>query len=252
MIKIENLTKKYNRQTIFQDFNLEIATGEVVGIIGPSGAGKSTLLRCLNLLELPDEGKITIGDDTYVAPKVSVKDKIQFRQNSSMVFQQFNLFRQKNVLDNVTEGLITVKHLKRTEAEKIAKDEIENVNLTEHINKYPSQLSGGQKQRVGIARALAMHANTLLLDEPTSALDTELVDEVLSTIKEVIEKNEAQTVVIISHELSFIQDVATRVIFFDDGKIIEDGTPDQVFNNSKNERTKQFLQRYNRKSLVTK
>lgn len=249
MIEIKGLTKKFNHQTIFKDLNLKIETGEVIGIIGPSGAGKSTLLRCLNLLEVPNSGSVEIDGVGYEAPKVPAKAKIQFRQNSSMVFQQFNLFRQKTVLDNVTEGLITVKGIKKSEAEKIAREQIERVNLTDHINKYPSQLSGGQKQRVGIARALAMNSNTLLLDEPTSALDTELVDEVLQTIKSVVERDKNLTVIIISHELSFIQDVATRVLFFDQGHIIEDGTPEQIFKAPKNERTKEFLHRYSRKTL---
>lgn len=249
MIEIKNLTKSFNGQIIFKNLNLTINTGEVLGIIGPSGAGKSTFLRCLNLLEVPDSGTVTIDSKFYTAPTIAPKEKIDFRQTSSMVFQQFNLFRQKTVLDNVTEGLITVKGLSKDEAKKISLKQIEKVNLTDHLDKYPSQLSGGQKQRVGIARALAMNSNNLLLDEPTSALDTELVDEVLQTIRTVVEQDKNQTVIIISHELSFIRDVATRVIFFDQGGIVEDGTPKQIFESPQHVRTKQFLQRYSRKNL---
>ncbi|MFD1124868.1 amino acid ABC transporter ATP-binding protein [Lentilactobacillus raoultii] len=249
MIKLKNLTKRYNNQTVFKDLNLRIDTGQVVGVIGPSGAGKSTLLRCINLLEKPDSGSISIDDQVVTAPHFSTKESIELRQKSSMVFQQFNLFRQKTILSNVTEGLMTVKKLKRPQAVKIAKNVINRVQLTDQINKYPSQLSGGQKQRVGIARALAMDTDVLLMDEPTSALDTELVGDVLDTIKKVIEQNEQQTIIIISHELQFIKDVASRVLFFDQGKILEDGTPEQIFDSPQNPRTQQFLTRYRQQGI---
>ncbi len=251
MINIQHLTKQFNHQTVFEDLNLQIDTGEVVGIIGPSGAGKSTLLRCLNLLETPDAGSIQINDQKFVAPKIADRDKIKFRQETSMVFQQFNLFRQKTVLENVTEGLITVQKRSKAEAETIARTQIEAVGLTDRIDYYPQQLSGGQKQRVGIARSLAMQPNILLLDEPTSALDTELVDEVLTTIQQVVETQKNLTVIIISHELSFIRDVATRIIVFDVGGIVEQGTPTEIFTAPKKERTKQFLQRYQRQALTS-
>lgn len=244
MIKIEHLTKRYGQQPVIQDLNLDIQTGEVVGIIGPSGAGKSTLLRCLNLLEVPEAGTVTVSGRSYHAPKVSAAERIRFRQASSMVFQQFNLFRQKTVLGNVMEGLITVKRLAPAAARNIAIRQLARVQLLPQQDMFPGQLSGGQKQRVGIARALAMNASTLLLDEPTSALDTELVDEVLQTIKAVVQQNRDQTTIIISHELSFIQDVATRVLFFEQGRIIEDGTPDALFNHPQCARTQQFLSRY--------
>ncbi len=249
MITLSHLTKSFNHQVIFKDLNLTIDTGEVLGIIGPSGAGKSTLLRCLNLLDIPDSGQLTIDDQTYTAPKISAKQSIAFRQKSSMVFQQFNLFRQKTVLNNVAEGLVTVKGLSKSKAAEIAREQVERVHLSAHLNKYPGQLSGGQKQRVGIARALAMNTDVLLLDEPTSALDTELVGDVLQTIKEVIQQNQDQTVIIISHELSFIKEVASRVIFFDQGRIIEDGTPNQLFDHPQEPRTKQFLERYNAQTV---
>ncbi|WP_035452494.1 amino acid ABC transporter ATP-binding protein [Agrilactobacillus composti] len=251
MINIQHLTKQFNHQTVFEDLNLQIDTGEVVGIIGPSGAGKSTLLRCLNLLETPDAGSIQINDQKFVAPKIADRDKIKFRQETSMVFQQFNLFRQKTVLENVTEGLITVQKRSKAEAETIARTQIEAVGLTDRIDYYPQQLSGGQKQRVGIARSLAMQPNILLLDEPTSALDTELVDEVLITIQQVVETQKNLTVIIISHELSFIRDVASRIVVFDVGGIVEQGTPTEIFTTPKKERTKQFLQSYQRQALTS-
>lgn len=249
MIELKNLSKTYNHQVIFENLNLQIQTGEVIGLIGPSGAGKSTLLRCLNLLETPDSGSVSINGQSYAAPRVTNREKLKFRQQSSMVFQQFNLFRQKTILDNVTEGLVTVKGMGRHEAEQNARAQIERVQLTEHINKYPGQLSGGQKQRVGIARALAMETNVLLLDEPTSALDPELVGDVLQTIKDVIRHDAGQTVIIVSHELSFIKEVASRVLFFDQGEILEDGRPEDVFEHPQNLRTQQFLQRFQRSAI---
>ncbi|MFC6171241.1 amino acid ABC transporter ATP-binding protein [Loigolactobacillus jiayinensis] len=246
MIKIKGLSKSFHNNTIFSDLNLEIAAGEIVAIIGPSGAGKSTLLRCLNLLETPDQGSIEFNQVAYQAgAKISQTQLTKFRQQTTMVFQQFNLFRQKTVLENVLEGLLVVKKLSRSEAEKIALEKLTLVGLVDHADYYPGQLSGGQKQRVGIARALAMNSSTLLLDEPTSALDSELVGEVLATLRQVVLQNPNQTVVLISHELAFVQQVATRVLFFDQGGILEEGTPEQIFKNPKNERTQQFLSRFN-------
>lgn len=231
---------------IFSDLNLEIKAGEIVAIIGPSGAGKSTLLRCLNLLETPDQGSIEFNQVSYQAGvKTARSQLINFRQQTMMVFQQFNLFRQKTVLENVLEGLLVVKKRPRDEAEEAALEKLTLVGLVDHANYYPGQLSGGQKQRVGIARALAMDSPTLLLDEPTSALDSELVGEVLATLHQVVLQNPEQTVILISHELAFVQQVATRILFFDQGGIIEDGTPERIFNNPQNERTRQFLSRFN-------
>ncbi|KRK72450.1 phosphate ABC transporter ATP-binding protein [Loigolactobacillus coryniformis subsp. torquens DSM 20004 = KCTC 3535] len=225
---------------------MEIAAGEIVAIIGPSGAGKSTLLRCLNLLETPDQGSIEFDQVAYQAgTKTSRAQLTNFRQQTTMVFQQFNLFRQKTVLENVLEGLLVVKKLTRSEAEEIALEKLTLVGLVDHADYYPGQLSGGQKQRVGIARALAMNSSTLLLDEPTSALDSELVGEVLETLHQVVLQNPDQTVILISHELAFVQQVATRVLFFDQGGILEEGTPEQIFKNPQNERTRQFLSRFN-------
>ncbi|ATO44638.1 amino acid ABC transporter ATP-binding protein [Loigolactobacillus coryniformis subsp. coryniformis] len=246
MIKISGLSKSFHNNIIFSDLNLEIAAGEIVAIIGPSGAGKSTLLRCLNLLETPDQGSIEFDQVAYQAgTKTSRAQLTNFRQQTTMVFQQFNLFRQKTVLENVLEGLLVVKKLTRSEAEEIALEKLTLVGLVDHADYYPGQLSGGQKQRVGIARALAMNSSTLLLDEPTSALDSELVGEVLETLHQVVLQNPDQTVILISHELAFVQQVATRVLFFDQGGILEEGTPEQIFKNPQNERTRQFLSRFN-------
>lgn len=246
MIKISGLSKSFHNNIIFSDLNLEIAAGEIVAIIGPSGAGKSTLLRCLNLLETPDQGSIEFDQVAYQAgTKTSRAQLTNFRQQTTMVFQQFNLFRQKTVLENVLEGLLVVKKLTRSEAEEIALEKLTLVGLVDHADYYPGQLSGGQKQRVGIARALAMNSSTLLLDEPTSALDSELVGEVLETLHQVVLQNPDQTVILISHELAFVQQVATRVLFFDQGGILEEGTPEQIFKNPQNERMRQFLSRFN-------
>lgn len=244
MITVKHLAKTFDGHQIFKDLNLEIHTGEIVGIIGPSGSGKSTLLRCLNLLETPDEGEITIADQHFVAPHISNAQRLAVRQASTMVFQQFNLFRQKNAWENVAEGLITVKKLPKDQAKARALQELDRVGLAPYANFYPEQLSGGQKQRVAIARSLATDAKILLLDEPTSALDLELVGEVLSTLKQVVLDHPDFTVVLISHELGFVQEVATRVLFFDDGRIQEEGTPDEVLVHPQQERTKQFLSRF--------
>lgn len=251
MIKIEHLSKAFNGKQIFNDINLEIKTGEIVGIIGPSGAGKSTFLRCLNLLEKPNSGCITIDGERFeVGHHLPKAQLLKFRQYSTMVFQQFNLFQQKTVLDNVLEGLLIVQKLDQSTARKIALEKLDEVGLADYINFYPHQLSGGQKQRVAFARGLALDRPIVLLDEPTSALDSELVGEVLQTLKQVVLNNSNQTVIIISHELAFIKQVATNVLFFDQGQILESGTPKQIFENPKEVRTRQFLSRFNREVLI--
>jgi ABC-type polar amino acid transport system, ATPase component len=244
MIKIENLSKSFGDHQIFKNINFKIDTGEIVAIIGPSGSGKSTLLRCLNLLESPDTGTVTIGELTYHAPKITRKEANRIRQQSTMVFQQFNLFRQKTALQNVSEGLIVVKHINKGKAEERARKELRRVGLAEYENFYPGQLSGGQKQRVAIARSLATDSKILLLDEPTSALDSELVGEVLNTLKNVVTNHPDQTVVLVSHELQFVKQVATRVIFFEDGQILEDSNPIDIFEHPQHQRTKEFLSRF--------
>ncbi|MDY3796199.1 MAG: amino acid ABC transporter ATP-binding protein [Agathobacter sp.] len=238
MIKIEHLSKKYNDNVVLDDINLEINKGDVVGIIGPSGTGKSTLLRCVNHLEIPEEGVIHIGEREVDLSQKKPKDLLYLRQNTGMVFQRFNLFERKTALENVMEGLVTVKKIKKSEARKIAMQELEKVGLAQWVNHYPRHLSGGQ-QRVALARALAMKPQVLLLDEPTSALDPELVGEVLDVIKKVAQ--EGYTMLLVSHEMNFVRHVSNRVIFLDKGHVVEDGTPKEVFNHPKNDRTIEFF-----------
>lgn len=239
MIKIEHLSKKYNDNVVLDDINLEINKGDVVGIIGPSGTGKSTLLRCVNHLEIPEEGVIHIGEREVDLSQKKPKDLLYLRQNTGMVFQRFNLFERKTALENVMEGLVTVKKIKKSEAREIAMQELEKVGLAQWANHYPRHLSGGQQQRVALARALAMKPQVLLLDEPTSALDPELVGEVLEVIKKVAQ--EGYTMLLVSHEMNFVRHVSNRVIFLDKGHVVEDGTPKEVFNHPKNDRTIEFF-----------
>ena len=241
MIKIEHLSKKYNDNVVLDDINLEINKGDVVGIIGPSGTGKSTLLRCVNHLEIPEEGVIHIGEREVDLSQKKPKDLLYLRQNIGMVFQRFNLFERKTALENVMEGLVTVKKIKKSEAREIAMQELEKVGLAQWVNHYPRHLSGGQQQRVALARALAMKPQVLLLDEPTSALDPELVGEVLDVIKKVAQ--EGYTMLLVSHEMNFVRHVSNRVIFLDKGHVVEDGTPKEVFNHPKNDRTIEFFRK---------
>lgn len=242
MIKVSNLKKQFNGTDVLKDISVDVKPGEVVVILGPSGSGKSTFLRCLNYLEKPDGGTIEIGDAKIVAPKVSKKDIHNLRKQSAMVFQHYNLFNNKTVLQNVTEALIVVKKLSKDEANKIALDALKKVGMLDKKDAYPRTLSGGQMQRVSIARAMAINPNVILFDEPTSALDPELVSEVLSVIKDLAKEN--RTMIIVTHEMSFAKDVGDRIIFMADGLVVEEGTPDEIFNNPKNDRTKQFLNRF--------
>lgn len=244
MIEIKNLSKKFNNNVVLEDINLTIHQGDVVGIIGPSGTGKSTLLRCLNQLELPEKGTITIGEKTInLSERKNKKDILELRKQTGMVFQRFNLFEKKTALENVMEGLIIVQKKSREEARKIAFRELENVGMAAWANHYPRHMSGGQQQRVAIARTLAMRPQLILLDEPTSALDPELVGEVLETIRKIA--NEKFTLLLVSHEMNFIRNVATRTIFLDKGHIVEDGTPREVFDHPKNQRTREFFEKMN-------
>lgn len=242
MIKIEGLKKKFNNIEVLKNINLNVKTGEVVVILGPSGSGKSTFLRCLNYLESPDEGKITIGDISLDTNKINKKQIHLLRKQSAMVFQHYNLFNNKTVLENVTEALIVVKKIDKTKASELALDALRKIGMKNKKDVYPNTLSGGQKQRVSIARAMAINPNVILFDEPTSALDPELVDEVLLVIKNLAKEH--RTMIIVTHEMSFAKDVGDRIIFMSDGLVVEEGTPDEIFNNPKNDRTKQFLKRY--------
>ena len=239
-IEINDLYKKYEDNVVLDGINLNIEQGNVIGIIGPSGTGKSTLLRCLNQLEVPEQGFIKLDEKKIdLASKKNKKDILELRKNTGMLFQQFNLFERKTALQNVMEGLIVVKKKSKAEAREIALGELKRVGMLNWANHYPIHLSGGQQQRVAIARALAMRPKLLLLDEPTSALDPEMVGEVLDVIKKIA--SEGFTMLLVSHEMAFVRNVSNRVIFIDKGVIVEDGTPKQVFKNPHNERTKEFL-----------
>ncbi len=236
MIKINNLHKYFGNLHVLKGINLQINKGEIIAIVGPSGSGKSTVLRCMNLLEEPTEGEIIFDGKNIIGSKVNI-DKV--RENIGMVFQNFNLFPHMTVLENITLAPIKIKKINKDDADKKAEILLDRVGLLDKKNTYPNQLSGGQKQRIAIARALAMEPNMMLFDEPTSALDPEMVKEVLDVIKELAK--EGMTMAIVTHEMAFAKEVADRVIFVDNGKIVEDDTPEKVFNNPTNERTKEFL-----------
>ncbi len=240
LIEIEHLSKSFPGGTeVLKDISLEIHKGDIVAIIGPSGTGKSTLLRCLNYLTVPSEGKIRIGECTVDAKSHTKEDVYALRRKSSMVFQQFNLFKNKTALENVMEALTKVQKMPKAEAEEISKHLLEQVGMGDRMNFYPSKLSGGQQQRVGIARALAVNPEVILFDEPTSALDPEWVKEVLSTIQEVAK--EGRTMIIVTHEISFARQVANRILFMEEGKIQVDAPPEEFFFDTKQERLQQFL-----------
>ncbi|MCM1144571.1 MAG: amino acid ABC transporter ATP-binding protein [Blautia sp.] len=236
MIKVKNLSKKFGEQMVLNGIDEHISQGEVVVIIGPSGSGKSTFLRCLNLLEEATGGEIYVDDELINAPKVNVN---RIRQKMGMVFQQFNLFPHLTIMENITLAPTLLKKMTKEEAIKKGEELLARVNLSEKAQAYPAQLSGGQKQRVAIARALAMNPEIMLFDEPTSALDPEMVGEVLDVMKDLAKSG--MTMVIVTHEMGFAREVATRVLFIDQGIVMESGTPEEVFNNPQNERTKLFL-----------
>ncbi|MCT4633916.1 MAG: amino acid ABC transporter ATP-binding protein [Firmicutes bacterium] len=236
MIKIENLYKNFGDLKVLKDISDEINQGEVVVIIGPSGSGKSTLLRCLNLLETPTAGHIIFEGTDITDPNVDIN---VHRQKMGMVFQHFNLFPHKSVLENITLAPMKLKGMSKEEADKSADDLLKKVGLFDKKDAYPKQLSGGQKQRIAIARALAMTPDVMLFDEPTSALDPEMVGDVLKIMRDLA--SEGMTMVIVTHEMNFAKEVADRVIFMDDGKIVEEGDPISIFDNPQNERTISFL-----------
>jgi len=246
MITVENLVKSYHSTRVLQGIDHAQKRGEAVVLIGPSGCGKSTFLRCLNQLEVADAGRITIGEVTIQGgrPPSTAEEKEQQRQlrlRAGMVFQSFNLFPHLTVLDNVTSGPRIVKDMTSEDAEALARELLGKVGLENRAEAYPGQLSGGQQQRVAIARALAMEPEVMLFDEPTSALDPELREEVLKVMRGLVE--EGMTMIVVTHEMQFARDVADRVLFFDAGRIAEDGTPDEVFSNPKHERTREFLRK---------
>ena len=236
MIDVKNLSKSFGNHLVLNDISEHIYPGDKVVIIGPSGSGKSTFLRCLNLMEMPTSGTITFQGSEVTDPKADI-DKI--RQGMGMVFQHFNLFPNMTVLKNITLAPVRTGRMTQAEAEKLAMQLLQRVGLAEKANAYPNQLSGGQKQRIAIVRALAMNPTALLFDEPTSALDPEMVGEVLSVMKELAE--EGMTMVVVTHELGFAREVASRVMFMDGGKIVEQGTPEEIFDHPKHPRLQEFL-----------
>lgn len=236
IIIIKNVKKHFGHVRAVDDVSLSIRTGEVVVIIGPSGSGKSTLLRCINYLEMPSAGDIWI-DGIHLSRKT--RDINAVRREVGMVFQQFNLFPHLTALENVTIAQTVVRKRKKDEAARVGMQQLERVGIPEKAHSYPSQLSGGQQQRVAIARALAMNPKVMLFDEPTSALDPEMIKEVLDVMLKLA--GEGMTMVVVTHEMGFARNAADRIIFMDEGKIVEDTTPDGLFHNPKHERTKMFL-----------
>ena len=236
MIEVKNLHKHFGKLEVLNGINEHISPGEKVVVIGPSGSGKSTFLRCLNLLEVPTEGEIYIDGECITKKGTDVN---KMREKMGMVFQQFNLFPHLTILDNITLAPIKVKKMAKQDAEKLAMELLDRVGLLDKAGAYPAQLSGGQQQRIAIARALAMNPEIMLFDEPTSALDPEMVGEVLSVMKDLADAG--MTMVVVTHEMGFAREVASRVLFMDQGIIMEQGTPAELFGNPQNERTKSFL-----------
>ena len=236
MIRVENLSKNFQGLSVLKDVNVTINKGDVVCVIGPSGSGKSTFLRCLNMLEKPTSGKIIFDGVDLAAPKTNLN---LHRQKMGMVFQQFNLFPNMTVLENLTCSPMMLKKVPKEQAEATAMELLSRVDLADRANTYPNKLSGGQKQRVAIVRALCMDPDVMLFDEPTSALDPEMVGEVLDVMKSLAKKG--MTMVVVTHEMAFAREVSNRVLFLDDGVIAEDGTPEEVFGNPTCERLKTFL-----------
>ncbi|RDI47901.1 amino acid ABC transporter ATP-binding protein [Falsibacillus pallidus] len=240
MITINGLHKKFDKLEVLKGIDLNVEQGQVVVLIGPSGSGKTTFLRCLNALEIPDQGKVSLSDVSLdFNGKINKQKLLQYRRQSGMVFQNYNLFPHKTALENVMEGPVIVKKEPKAKVAERAKILLEKVGLGDKFDYYPHQLSGGQQQRVGIARALAIEPKVMLFDEPTSALDPELVGEVLKVMKDLA--NEGMTMVVVTHEMRFAKEAADEVIFMDGGVIVERGKPFQIFDNPQEERTKRFL-----------
>ena len=242
MIKVENIKLSFGKNEVLKGINFKIEKGQVISIIGPSGSGKSTFLRSLNFLETASSGTITFGNETFDLSKINKKDINRLRKNTTMVFQNYNLFKNKTALENVIEGLLIVKKMNKNEAIEIGLKMLEKVGLKDKAEFYPNQLSGGQQQRVGIARAVAMSPEVILLDEPTSALDPELIGEVLKVIKDMVKEN--MTMIIVTHEMQFAREVSDYIVFMDGGTVIEEGKPEEIFVNSQNKRLQNFLKRY--------
>ncbi|ODT54871.1 MAG: ATP-binding protein [Methylobacterium sp. SCN 67-24] len=245
-IEISGLRKQFGDLVVLRDINLKVEAGAVIALIGPSGSGKSTLLRCLNLLVIPEGGRIRIGDDAFAfdggAKLPGVREQARFRSNTGMVFQHFNLFPHMTVLQNVMEGPRSVKNMPKAEAEALARRLLDKVGLSDKVDVFPNKLSGGQKQRVAIARALAMEPSVMLFDEATSALDPELVGEVLGVMRALAA--EGMTMIIVTHEIGFAREVADRLVFMRDGVIVEEGPAREVIDSPKEEATRAFLSHF--------
>ena len=239
ILRLEHLEKTFGTHQVLRDISFSVNKGDVISIIGSSGSGKSTMLRCVNLLEEPTGGKIIFEGKDISGKELNLS---QYRARVGMVFQQFNLFNNMNALENCVCPQLTVLHRKREEAEKIARDYLERVGMSAYCNARPAQLSGGQKQRVAIARTLSMNPDIILFDEPTSALDPEMVGEVLDVMQRLAK--EGFTMLVVTHEMAFARDVSSRVIFMDGGVILEDAAREEIFNNPRQPRTREFLSRY--------
>lgn len=243
MIKVTDLHKSFGELAVLKGIDFQADTGEVIVIIGPSGMGKSTFLRCINYIERPEKGIIEIDNVKVDAEKCTEKEMKQLRLKTSMVFQNYNIFKNKTVIENVMLPMTSVQKIEKEIAKEKALQYLEQVGLLDKVNEYPSRLSGGQQQRVGIARAMAVNPKLVLLDEPTSSLDPELVLGILDILRNLANEHK-RTMIIVTHEMSFAKEIADRIIFMDDGRIIEEGTPEKIFSNPQNERTKRFLERF--------
>lgn len=241
MLKVTNIRKAFKDNEVLKGVDIEVNKGDVVTILGPSGSGKTTLLRCINFLEQADGGQLDFDEQHLDYAKVTGKEIKAIRHKTAFVFQNYNLFNNKTALENVTEGLIYGRGVEKSKAVELAKRALDRVGLAERYNYYPSQLSGGQQQRVGIARAIAVEPEIILMDEPTSALDPELIGEVLGVIKSLAD--EGKTMVIVTHEMQFAKEISTNVIFMDGGRIVEQGSASKIFTNPKELRTRRFLRR---------
>ncbi|GAA0710229.1 amino acid ABC transporter ATP-binding protein [Vreelandella titanicae] len=241
MISLQGITKRFSGHTVFKDIDLSLAQGEIIVIIGPSGTGKSTLLRCINFLERPDAGRLQVGDLSVDTQRASRADILALRRRTAFVFQNYGLFANKTALENISEGMIVVDKLPKAKAHVRAREILERIGLADKADAYPASLSGGQQQRVGIGRAMAANADVILFDEPTSSLDPQWVEEVLSLMKQLAV--ERQTMIVVTHEMQFAREVADRVVFMDEGGIVEEAPPEELFTAPKDERTRHFLRK---------
>ncbi len=239
MLEVKNIKKSFGALAVLKGVDLTVDKGEVVAIIGPSGSGKTTLLRCINFLETADSGTLSFDGETFNLNGISKKDMLRLRKKTAFVFQNYNLFRNKTALQNVTEGLIIAHKMPKKKADEIGTASLEKVGLSDRADYYPHQLSGGQQQRVAIARAIAVNPDIIFFDEPTSALDPELIGEVLSVMKQLAD--DGMTMLVVTHEMNFAKNVSDKVIFMEDGQVLDSGTAQQFFENQKEERIKQFL-----------